>query len=126
MAKLRVLLFVLAAVSGCTSRSPQTDARIVTVEESNAARQVILLAPEDVTPAGALSLGEKHAMSCAYRTTDRAATREGTLQYLQVLAYRAGATAITNVVCEPPRVFPLGKNCWSGVACGGVAVRLPE
>ena len=126
MANSRVLLVVLAAISGCTAQAPLTDALTVTADEWSAARQVKLLAPCDVTPEGTLTLGETSALSCAYRTTDRAATREGTLQYLQVLAYRAGASAIINVACGPLGIYPLGKNCWSAVSCKGIAVRVPD
>ncbi len=126
MTNWRVLLVVLAAIGGCTARSPLTDARTPSIDEWNAALQVILLAPGDVTPEGTLSLGEMSTASCAHLTTDRAATRAGTLQQLQLLAYRAGASAITNVVCETPRIHPIGKNCWSAISCRGAAVRVPD
>lgn len=126
MANWRVLFIVLAAIGGCTAGSPLTNTRTPSADEWNAALQVILLAPGDATPEGTLSLGEMSTMSCAHLTTDRAATRTGTLHQLQLLAYRAGASALSNVLCETPRIYPLGKNCWSAVSCRGTAVRVPD
>jgi uncharacterized protein YbjQ (UPF0145 family) len=73
-------------------------------------------------PATSKVVRQLEATSCRLTMADPPATNEDAIDQLRFKAARLGANGITDVFCDSPGTFDLGKNCWSSIKCRGTAI----
>jgi hypothetical protein len=73
-------------------------------------------------PEGHTVVKELEATSCQLVLADPKATNQDAIDQLRFKARQLGANGLTNVFCDSPGTFDLGKNCWSSIKCRGTAI----
>lgn len=73
-------------------------------------------------PATSKVVQQLEATSCRLTLSDPPATNEDAIDQLRFKAAKLGANGITDVFCDSPGTFDLGKNCWSSIKCRGTAI----
>jgi hypothetical protein len=116
----------LALLAGMLATGCQPFVEVVRLDEAarvKARSEVKQYLPGELPPNHKVVL-QIEATSCRFGLGDPPASNEDAIDQIRFKAAQIGANGITDVFCDSPGAFDLGKNCWSSVKCRGTAIQV--
>jgi uncharacterized protein YbjQ (UPF0145 family) len=113
------LVLVVAQAAGC---APFVEVVRLDPDARAKARSDVKHYAAGEVPAASKVVQQLEATSCRLTLSDPPATNEDAIDQLRFKAAKLGANGITDVFCDSPGTFDLGKNCWSSIKCRGTAI----